>query len=70
MQDPGKGVNDAVLKSLKHIRGNVNKSSLERSYLDTVVIASMEVHPPKKGVSNAGPKASAVAKAPRKGSQE
>ena len=38
VQDPGKSVNDAVSKALKQIRGGVNKSSLERSSMDAVLI--------------------------------
>ena len=50
--------------------GDVNKSSLERGYLDAFMRASTEVHAPKKGVSDVGPKASVVVQAPGKGSQE
>ena len=57
MQAPGKGVNDAVLMASKQMRGSVNKSSLERESLDVVMRSSTEVHTPKKGVSDAGPKA-------------
>ena len=69
MQDPGKGVNDAGLKASKQMQGNVDNSSLERIYLDTVLIESTEVHAPEKGINNAGPKALMVAQAPLKGSQ-
>ena len=67
MQAPGKGVNDKELESSKQIQGNVNKSSFERGSLDAVLIESTEVHTPKKGVNNTGPKASAVVQAPGKG---
>ena len=70
IQAPGKGVNDAVLKALKQMKGDINNSSLERGSLDVVMRASMEVHSPKKGVSDAQPKESAVVQAPGKGSQE
>ena len=70
VQAPVKGVNDAGSKALKQMRGDVNKSSLERGSLDAVLIASTEVHVPEKGVNDAVPKASAVVQAPGKGSQE
>ena len=52
------------------MRGDVNKSSLERVSLDIVVIASTEVHAPEKGVNDAGPKALTVVQSPVKGPQE
>ena len=70
VQAPGKGVNAARSNAPKQMRGNVNKFSLERGYLETFMISSTEVHSPKKGVSDAGPKALAVLQAPGKGSQE
>ena len=66
MQSPGKGVNYAVSKASKQKRVDVNKSSLERGSLGAVLIASMEVHAPEKGINNAGPKALAVVQAPGK----
>ena len=52
------------------MRGDVNKSSLERGYLDAVLIASTDVHTPEKGVNGTGPKASLVVQAPGNSSQE
>ena len=52
------------------MRGDVNKSSLERGYLDAVLIESTEVHAPEKGVNSVGPKALSVVQAPGKGSKE
>ena len=52
------------------MRGDVNKSSLERGYLDAFMRASTEVHAPQKGANDAEPKASAVVQAPGNGSQE
>ena len=49
------------------MRGNVNKSSLERGSLEAALMVSMEVHTPEKGINNAGPKALAVVQAPGKG---
>ena len=54
MQAPGKDVNDAGSKASKKMRGNVNKSSLERGSLHTVFITSMEVHVTEKGFNDAG----------------
>ena len=70
VQPPGKGVNDAGSKASKQMRGDVNKSSLERGSLVEVLIESTEVHAPEKGVNDAVPKASAVLQAPGKGYQE
>ena len=64
------GVNEMGSKASKQMRGDVNKSSLERGSLDGVLIASTKVHNPEKGVNNAGPKASLVVKSPGKGYQE
>ena len=52
------------------MRGGVNKYSLERGSLKSVLIVSTEVQPPKKGVNDAGPKALLLVQAPGKGSQE
>ena len=60
MQAPGKGVNDVGLKASKQIQCDVNKFSLEHVSLDVVMRASMKVHGPKKGVSDAVPKALAA----------
>ena len=68
VQAPGKGVNDAVEKGSKQMRGDINNSSLESGSLDAVLIASTEVHAPEKGVNNAGPKSLVAVKAPVKGS--
>ena len=43
---------------------------MESGYLGTVMRASMEVHAPKKGFSDAGPKALAVVQAPGNGYKE
>ena len=42
------------------MRGDVNKSSLERGSLDAVMRASTKVHAPENRVNDEGPKASAV----------
>ena len=52
------------------MQGDFNKSYLERVYLEAVLVASMEVHAPEKGVNDAVPKASAVVQAPEKCSHE
>ena len=52
------------------MRGDVNKSSLERGYLGAVLIESTEVHSTEKGINSVGPKALLVVQAPGKGSQE
>ena len=70
MQAPGKGINDAGSKALKHMQVDVNKSSLERGSLDAVLIASTEMQTPEMGVNNAGPKALAVVQDSGKGSHE
>ena len=67
---PGKIFNDAGSKASKQIQGDFNKSSLERGYLDAVLLSSTEVHAPAKGVDDAGPNALAMVQAPGKGSQE
>ena len=38
VQAPGNGINDGVSKASKQIQGDANKSSLERSFLDAVLI--------------------------------
>ena len=70
MQAPGKDVNDAGSKASKKMRGNVNKSSLERGSLEAALMVSMEVHTPEKGVKDAGTKLSVVVQDLGKGSQE
>ena len=70
MQAPVKGVNDTGSKASKYMQGDVNKSSLERVSLYSVMKAATEVHAPEKGVNGVVLKASAVVQDPGNRSQE